>query len=283
METGISIIKSTFTQLKGKFVKAFIGAMVYLTPLLLFCLIPYVGWAISVVLFGHFTVGLIKYINSLLKDEEVKLITIFELRPNISAVTLLGAIVILLALLGGILFLVPGLIVIAYYSMSLFVQAQENSSNVLEVLRKSAQLSKGNKTSMLTYKIIFYVIYALVILLSIFIYLAIEQLYLTLPILSIALTILLAVVLLLGLSAVTACFAVSNQLFYNKIATEPVKVEVKEEVSEVVEEVKQEEKVEVKEETPVTKTKTTTNKANTSKPKTTTTKKSTTKKTTTKE
>lgn len=258
---GVGLIRRTFALLKGKFGIAFIGALVYLAPMALLSLIPYAGWPLAIIAFGYLTEGYISFIKEVLYDKEPKLYTIFKPNENIATVTFLGVILVLFLALGLTLFIIPGVLVILYYSMSLHVIEDEKSQSVMETLKKSASLMNGKKTFMISYKIFYYLAYALSILLFGFLFLLNDVLYGVLPVLSVALLVLLIVFAVIWFAVITTYFVTSNTIFYDTILAEKpakkagkAKPEVAEENVVVKPEVK---KAPAKKATPAKKTTTT--------------------------
>lgn len=245
------LLKNTFASLKGKFVQALIGVVAYLAPMALLCLIPYVGWIFSVLLFGHLTIGIISYLSDLLAGKEVKLIEIYQLKKNDAAITFLGAILVLMVILGSVLFIIPGIFVIAYFSMSLYVMQRENSTSVMETLRSSARSMNGHKVDLLSYKVIYYLVLALSVLLFGILILLVDRMSASLPILAVALIILLGIIAFFWLSLVVTVFLTSNELFYRDQMMKPV--QVSEPVTEVVEVKNVEPSVSVEPQKPVSK------------------------------
>ncbi len=239
-QTGFEIFKITQQKLKGKFTKAFVGALAYLAPMALLCCIPYVGWALAVLAFGYLTVGYITYMKQLLNNEDVKLFTIYEWNKNFATVTFLGAVYLLLVLLGYIVFIIPGIIIVAFYSNALHVSESEKSTSVLETFRKSANLVEGKKVFLLSYKVIYYFFYALSVLLFGVLMLFNERLFGSMPVLAVALLIFIGVVFFLLFAIITASFFASNQIFYEGLTKKPVQPAEQKPEEIVVEQPKQE-------------------------------------------
>src|SRR5690554_2879489 len=109
-----NILQEAFMLLKGNMLKAFVATFAYLTPLILVLFTPYVGFIIFAVLFGHLTVGYISYLKKLTTNKNPSILSIYANRKNVVTTILMGVIYISLTLLGLTLFIVPGLIVMAY-------------------------------------------------------------------------------------------------------------------------------------------------------------------------
>lgn len=216
----LSLIKLSASSLKGKWVKGLIGTIAYLAPMLALCLIPYIGWAAAVLVFGFLTVNYIKFFNELLAGGNVKLYTIYAPNKNIATISFLGVIVAMLIITGFILFIIPGLIFIAYYSMSLFVIEEENSTSVLETMRSCAKKMDGNKVALLSYKVIYYIAYALTSLIFSILYMLLSTIATTYPFLFAMLLIILGIMLLFVFAVITMYLHASNMLFYKEMLKE---------------------------------------------------------------
>lgn len=216
----LSLIKLSASSLKGKWVKGLIGTIGYLAPMLALCLIPYIGWAAAVLVFGFLTVNYIKFFNELLAGGNVKLYTIYAPNKNIATISFLGVIVAMLIITGFILFIIPGLIFIAYYSMSLFVIEEENSTSVLETMRSCAKKMDGNKAALLSYKVIYYIAYALTSLIFSILYMLLSTIATTYPFLFAMLLITLGIMLLFVFTVITMYLHASNMLFYKEMLKE---------------------------------------------------------------
>ena len=64
-KNGLDLIRISADKLKGSWGRVFLATLIYVAPLVLFCLIPYAGWAISVALFGYLTIGYINFMQVL--------------------------------------------------------------------------------------------------------------------------------------------------------------------------------------------------------------------------
>lgn len=287
-KNGLDLIKISAAKLKGAWGNAFLATLIYVAPLILLCAIPYAGWAISFALFGYLTLGYINYMQQLMAGQKPSLKVLFVQREFMPAI-MLGIILAAGVTFGLVLFVIPGILMIGFYSLSLFVLNEEKISNVTDTLNVCARKMIGHKTAMFAYKVIFYLGYALVGTASIIGMMFILELCATKLALGIVLAILLAIVAIALLAIITVYMYAANVVFYEEIVRPTVvedytlKTETEAPATEEVkaEEVKEEPVAEeVKEETvapkaPAKKTTKSTTK--------TTTKKTTTKKTTTKE
>ena len=119
-KNGLDLIRISADKLKGSWGRVFLATLIYVAPLVLFCLIPYAGWAISVALFGYLTIGYINFMQQTLKGEKPSFKVLY-VQPEYMPAIMVGIIIAIGTMLGLLLFIVPGILVIGYYSMSLFV------------------------------------------------------------------------------------------------------------------------------------------------------------------
>lgn len=297
-KNGLDLIRISAKKLKGVWGKAFLATLIYVTPLIALCAIPYAGWVISIALFGYLTLGYLNYMQKLIKGENPKLSVLFA-QPEWAQAILLGIIMAVGTIVGLLLFIIPGVLMIGYYSLSLFVLNEERITNVTDTLNVAARKMNGNKTGLFAYKVIFYLFYALVGAATIVSLLFISALYETQVVLAVVLGVVAVLIAIVLISIITIYFYAANVVFYDEIIR-PVEVSDYELISEKKEETKAEEvkpeenvveAVEVKsEESTVEKPKITrkstaaksTNKTSTKAKSSTTKKSTTTKKTTTK-
>ena len=277
-KNGLDLIKISAGKINGAWGKVFLATLIYIAPLVLFCAIPYAGWAISFALFGYLTLGYINYMQQIVAGQNPSLKVLFVQREYVQAM-LLGIIMAVGVTVGIVLFIIPAILVIGYYSLSLFVLNEEKIVNVTDTLNVAARKMNGHKTAMFAYKVIFYLGYALIGTASIIGMLFVVELFATKLALGIVLAIVLALVAIAVISIITMYLYAANVVFYDEIIrptvvedytlkSEAQEAKAEETVEAEKEEVVEEVKEEVKEEKPA--------------PKKTTTKKTTTKKTTTK-
>lgn len=221
-KNGLDLIRISAGKLKGVWGKAFLAALIYVTPLIALCAIPYAGWAISIALFGYLTLGFINYMQKLLKGENPKLSVLF-VQPEFAQAIFLGIIMAVGVIVGTILFIIPGILMIGYYSLSLFVLNEERIVNVTDTLNVAARKMNGNKTGLFAYKVIFYLFYALVGAATLVGLLFIAKLYETQMALAIVLGVVLVLVAIVLISIITIYFYAANVVFYDEIVR-PVEV-----------------------------------------------------------
>lgn len=215
-KNGLDLIRISAKKVNGNWGKAFLATLIYVSPLILFCAIPYAGWAISFALFGYLTLGYINYMQQLLGGKNPSLKVLF-VQPEYAQAILLGIIMAVGVTVGLVLFIIPGVMVIAYYSFSLFVLNEERIVNVTDTLNVTARQMNGHKTAMFAYKVIFYFGYALVGAASIIGMMFIIELCATKLALGIVLAIALVLAAIVLISIITIYLYAANVVFYDEI------------------------------------------------------------------
>ena len=130
---------------------------------------------------------------------------------------MVGIIIAIGTMLGLLLFIVPGILVIGYYSMSLFVLNEEKIVNVTDTLNVAARQMNGNKTALFAYKVVYYLFYVLVGAVSAVCEMFISGLYTSNLALGVVLTILLVLVSIVLFTIITMYFYASNCVFYEEV------------------------------------------------------------------
>lgn len=259
-KNGLDLIGIAGGKLKSCFGRAFLATLMYVTPLILLLFVPYAGWAISILLFGWLTNGYISYMKKLLNNENPSFAIIFTTVKEFAQATLIGVIMCVGTILGSLIFIVPGIMIIGYYSMSLFVLDEEAITGVSDSLNLASKKMDGNKTAMFAYKVIYYLLYVIIGLAFAVAFLFIAKLYTTQQALAIGLGVIDVVVAIVLIALVTVYFYASNVVFYNEIVREkavnydvkrPVEGTDVKELNIVTSEEKVEEKVEEQANEPV--------------------------------
>lgn len=215
-KNGLDLIRISADKLKGSWGRVFLATLIYVAPLVLFCLIPYAGWAISVALFGYLTIGYINFMQQTLKGEKPSFKVLY-VQPEYMPAIMVGIIIAIGTMLGLLLFIVPGILVIGYYSMSLFVLNEEKIVNVTDTLNVAARQMNGNKTALFAYKVVYYLFYVLVGAVSAVCEMFISGLYTSNLALGVVLTILLVLVSIVLFTIITMYFYASNCVFYEEV------------------------------------------------------------------
>ena len=99
-----------------------------------------------VIIFMPLSVGLIRYILKIIRDEEVKFDEIFVYYDRrIFIVFGVGFLVSLISVLWAFLFIVPGVIAYLSYSFCNYILVDNDDMNVMEILAESKRLTDGYK------------------------------------------------------------------------------------------------------------------------------------------
>ena len=265
-KNSLDLISISGSKLAGKKGKAFWGSFFYLLPTLGICVVPYVGWAIGIILFGFITPGYINFIQQLVKGEDPKYEVIFKGKGDIVASIFLGIILAGGMILGTALAVVPGMFFATYYSMSFFFLNEDEITSAFDSMKKCAKNVAGNATNLFAYKIIFYIYYVIIALVCASLALVVWGLVKA-AWLAIVLYVVIALGFILLTSLCTMFFYAANCVFYEEViayqevkkarkAAKKMKIEKEEapaEVAPVEETVEKTEEVKPVEEKPVEK------------------------------
>ncbi len=216
-KNGLDLIGIAGGKLKGVWGKGFLGTLMYVTPIVALLFVPYVGWALAIAVFGWLTAGYVEFMKGLLSGNNPSYAMIFTTVHEFAQATLIGVILCCGTILGSVIFIVPGIIIIGFYSMSFFVLDEETITSVSDTLNLASMKMEGNKTAMFAYKVIYYLLYVIVALIALIAFIFIARLYATQQALAICLGIVDLLVTLVLLSIVTLYFYASNVVFYNEI------------------------------------------------------------------
>lgn len=229
-KNGFDMIKTASKKVNGKFMKAFVGTLIMFVPLIALCFIPYAGWALSVFLFGVFETGYIRYFRRLINEENPSLKVLFSEFKTGWLETFLGACLIVMYIFGGVLFIIPGIVIIGLYSMGLFVAEQYKTEGIIETLKLTRNKTKGHTTSMLAYKSIFALIYLVLAAVTFFGFWGIYILYATSPVVSILVGVVAGLLIILAFCIITTYYHSCNELLFQEMIASDVTPVVKEEV-----------------------------------------------------
>ena len=250
-KNGFDLIGITMHKMKGKGVKGFLGTLMFVLPLALFCLIPYAGWAIALFCWGVLETGYIRFMRALMNDEDPSLTVVFsEVRTGWFELYL-GALMVTMFLLGSALIFVPGILLIGYYSLSLFTAEHFHIESVGEALYQTAVRMDGNKTAMFSYKALFYLCYIVELLAFALVGYGVYLLWAVSPVLAVLLAILAFLLFVILWTWITEYHHAVSETFFQEVLhnyedkeSKRAKKGGKEEVAVA------EEKAEVKEEKP---------------------------------
>ena len=180
---GLALIGHSVSRLNGKFSQCFVGTFTFVAPLLLVLLgfgvlglcfqnilLFTIGVLLFAIFFGLLDTGYIKYYRAVLNGENPSLGVIFsEVRFTKHALllVLLSAILIALYIVGTLLFIITVGFVITFLSMMFFVVEHYEITTFRKSFITSATLMLGNRLHMLAYKLLFFLIYGVLIALGV--------------------------------------------------------------------------------------------------------------------
>lgn len=176
-KNGLELVKYGAIRLKGNFSALFMGAFAMVTPLVLVILVPMIismltgiSWIVSIgvalfaLFLGPLQMGYIKYFNAVIDRQQPKLWEVYSY-IRFSVVTLrsiyISILLLLMYLIGGVLWIVPAGFAISFYSMSLFFYEKFKNERLTRAMHECSKHMIGNRLAMFSYKLIFYLVYAM--------------------------------------------------------------------------------------------------------------------------
>ncbi len=246
-KNSMDFIKVAGEKVKGKFGKAFLGTLMMVAPLML-CVFTVYALPLAILFFGVFETGYIRFMRALINGENPSYKLIFSEFKAPWLEIFLGTIMICMFALGTVLAIIPGAILIAYYSMSLFVAEKEGIKDAGVALKETSKKMNGNIAGMFAYKTLFWVFYIITFFLGLIVALFATKLWA--DHLVIALLVLLADYLVITVlwSIITVFYHTANELFFAEVLTyeEIKKARKASKKVEIITETKEAEKEEVK-------------------------------------
>lgn len=246
-KNSMDFIKVAGEKVKGKFGKAFLGTLMMVAPLML-CVFTVYALPLAILFFGVFETGYIRFMRALINGENPSYKLIFSEFKAPWLEIFLGTIMICMFALGTVLAIIPGAILIAYYSMSLFVAEKEGIKDAGVALKETSKKMNGNIAGMFAYKTLFWVFYIITFFLGLIVALFATKLWA--DHLVIALLVLLADYLVIAVlwSIITVFYHTANELFFAEVLTyeEIKKARKASKKVEIISETKETEKEEVK-------------------------------------
>ena len=216
-KNGFDLIGGALHKLHGKGSKAFLGTLIFVFPLALMCMIPYAGWAIALFCWGVLETGYIRFMRRTMDGENPGFGEIFsEVRTGWFELYL-GALMIGMFALGSAVILVPGVVLIGYYSLSLFTAEYYHIERVGEAMYQTAVRMDGNKTTMFSFKAIFYLFYFIVLAAAALSAYGVYLLWATSPVLSVCVAALAFLVFVLLWSWITVYHHATSEMFFQEI------------------------------------------------------------------
>lgn len=216
-KNGFDLIGGALHKLHGKGRKAFLGTLIFVFPLALMCMIPYAGWAIALFCWGVLETGYIRFMRRVMAGENPGFGEIFsEVRTGWFELYL-GALMLGMFILGSAVILVPGIVLIGYYSLSLFTAEYYHIERVSDAMYQTAVRMDGNKTTMFSFKSIFYLFYFIVLAAAALSAYGVYLLWATSPVLSVCVAAFAFLVFVLLWSWITVYHHATSEMFFQEV------------------------------------------------------------------
>ena len=230
---GLELIKVAAIKLKGNFSALFIGALAMTTPLIL-CLYLGIlmsilfntGWIFTVglVLFVIFAaplqMGYIKYFNNVLDGKQPRINEVYSY-VRFSFLTLrsiyICGILIVMYIIGGVLWMVPAGFAISAFSMVMFFLQKFEYPKLRTAMGECAKKMIGNRLAMFSYKLVFYLVYAMLFVVAGLCMALVYSLLADSFIISWIVAVCSAIVFIFLYTMVTVYFHSSNQIFFEDV------------------------------------------------------------------
>lgn len=164
-KNSIELISMSSKKLKGKYGKGFLATLVFLLPIMA-CMFSFYAIPVAVLFWGVLQTGYIRYMRDLIDDKNPSIKMIFSEFSNPFLEIFLGVILLCMFVLGGVLLIVPGVILVALYSMSLFFAERNKSTLPWEAMKQCRKGMKDNYTNMLSFKVLYWLVYVIILVLS---------------------------------------------------------------------------------------------------------------------
>ena len=218
MNTNVNcftLMNTACKKLKGNFGKAFLATLVVIAPLVAISFIPYyIGIVLALFFSGYLFYGLIEYYKKLFKGENPSLKVVFTNYSKFGAATLMGIINIICMVIGFILLIFPSIVYMIYYCVNMHILSDQKETNILGAFNENSTRMIGNKTLVLSYKILLYFLMALIIAACGLLFVPISTLYASNFALSIFLGILVVIVGIILLALVNVLYQATQMEFY---------------------------------------------------------------------
>ena len=230
---GLQLIKIAAIKIKGHLSALFVGALAMTTPLILALFIGALmsimfgtGWVLTVgiilfVLFvGPLQMGYIKYFNNVLDGKQPRIREVYSY-IRFKAQTLrsiyISGLLIIMYIIGGLLWMVPAGFAISFFSMTLFFLQKFEHERMTVAMKECATKMIGNRLAMFSYKLIFYIVYAMLFVIAGLSMVLIYTLLLENFMISWIVSVCSAIVFIFLYTFVTVYFHSSNQIFFEDV------------------------------------------------------------------
>lgn len=230
---GLQLIKVAAIKIKGHLSALFVGALAMTTPLILALFIGALmsimfgtGWVltVAVILFaifiGPLQMGYIKYFNNVLDGKQPRIKEVYSY-ISFKAQTLrsiyIAGLLMIMYIFGGILWMVPAGFAISFFSMTLFFLQKFEHERMTVAMRECATKMIGNRLAMFSYKLIFYIIYAMLFVVAGLSMILIYTLLLENFFISWIVAVCSAIIFIFFYTFITVYFHASNQIFFEDV------------------------------------------------------------------
>lgn len=245
---SLDLIETAGKSLKGKFGKAFLATLILVAPIMA-CIFSVYLIPVAVLLYGVLQTGYIRYMRALLDGQQTSYKMIFSEFTNPGLEILLGTMMVCMFVLGGVLVVIPGIVLVGFYSMALYFAEKNKSVTPIEALKQSRQHMRKNITNLFAYKVLYWLGYVVLIIIAMAGGIASLKLWGEYTAASVIIFLVDFVVVTLLWALISTYYNATTELFFRELLV--YSGETKEEAKEVVAPV--EEKVEEVEEKPVKK------------------------------
>lgn len=232
---GLQLIKIAAIKLKGHFSAVFMGALAMTTPLVLILFMSVLmsilfaqSWIISigvvlfVILVGPLQIGYIKYFNDALDGKQPRISMVYsQLRLNIFTLRTIyiAGLLFLMYIVGGFVWIVPAGFAVSAFSMTLFFLEKFEYPKLSQAMKECAKNMIGNRLAMFSYKLLFYFLYLLILIVGLMFILLVKMLTFENLIISWIVAVCAVIVFIFLYTFITVYFHSSNQIFFEDVLT----------------------------------------------------------------
>lgn len=230
---GLELIKIACIKLKGRFSPVFIGALAMTTPLILvmflgilFSLYLANSWCFTialilfVVFIGPLQMGYIKYFNNVLDGKQPRIREVYSY-IRFSFLSLrsiyIAGLLLVMYIIGGVLWMVPAGFAISAFSMVMFFLQKYECPKLRTAMWDCATKMIGNRLAMFSYKLIFYIIYFMLLIVAGLCLLLIYKLIMDSLLIAWIVAMCSVIIFIFMYTMVTVYFHSSNQIFFEDV------------------------------------------------------------------
>lgn len=145
---NVVLMRNAQAALKGKWGLAIGSFVVYMIIVIGIQLIPIAGAVVGLIIGGPFALGLTIFSLSISRNQNAELNQIFKGFENFGTALAANLLMGIFTLLWMLLLIVPGVIALLSYSMTLFIIADDKSVGAMEAINKSKAMMEGHKAQL---------------------------------------------------------------------------------------------------------------------------------------